>query len=155
MILNTMCWVNVRVISINFTWGTIQTFFCLWVMDFFINPSPKVCCYWELGEQIGNIINNHSAFDGNMKKSHGISLGTSNSSWNYSISQVFECQENTLVACSQGSPPIDPNVKPWHRAFPWVWSWSSSHYQLIDSATTYNAYPKIKNIVYWPVHWWS
>jgi hypothetical protein len=66
--------------SINFTWGTIQTFFCLWVMDFFINPSLKVCCYWELGEQIGNIINNHWAFDGNMKKSHGISLGTSNSS---------------------------------------------------------------------------
>jgi hypothetical protein len=52
------------------------------------------------------------------------------------LHRVFECQENTLVPCSQGCP-IDPNIKPWHRAFPWVWSWSSSHYQLIDSAATY------------------
>ncbi len=33
------------------------------------------------------------------------------------LHRVFECQENTLVPRSQGYP-IDPNVKPWHRAFP-------------------------------------
>lgn len=106
--------------------------------DFFINPPPKVCCYWELGEQIGNIINNHWAFDGNLKKSHGFSLGTSSSSWNYSIAQSVWCQENTpwFLALKDLQLILTLNHGV-HRAFPWVWSWNSSHYQLIDSATTY------------------
>jgi hypothetical protein len=55
------------------------------------------------------------------------------------ITQFHKCLnlKKTTWLLALKDRPIDPNIKPWHRAFPWVWSWSSSHYQLIDSATTY------------------
>ncbi len=43
------------------------------------NIWDKVCGYWVLGEQIGNIISDCWALGENMKEPYGIQLGTPNS----------------------------------------------------------------------------
>jgi hypothetical protein len=47
--------------------------------DFVQNIWDKVCGYWVLGEQIGNIISDCWALGENMKEPYRIQLGTPNS----------------------------------------------------------------------------
>jgi hypothetical protein len=46
--------------------------------DFGKNKWDKVCCYWELGEQIENKIHYLWALGGNMEKPCGTHLGRQN-----------------------------------------------------------------------------
>ncbi len=146
-----MCWVNVRGISINSLGEQSRLFFLSGLWTFFINPPPKVCCYWELGEQIGNII---------------INLGHLMEIWRNHMDFIWEHQ--ILAQITQLHSVWMSRKHLWFLALKDLQLILTLNHGIELSLESeveihptirlgyhIHAYPQIKSIVYWSVHWWS